>query len=113
MSGSDSGIANRSIPSLVWIANPPLTPGSQATIVLLIGFCLLGPNSERVADIDAGDDAERQEDGHAHDDQGGVHWRRFDMMLLASVKRIFSAFGIPSFRMRLTCLGVASPSSRR
>ena len=73
MSGKDSGIGNRSIPSLVWIANPPLTPGSQATIVLFIGFCLLGLNGERVADIDTGDHAEWCEDSHAHDCDDGVH----------------------------------------
>ncbi len=33
VSGSDSGIGNRSIPSAVLTANPPPTPGSTATIV--------------------------------------------------------------------------------
>ncbi len=33
VSGSDSGIGNRSIPSEVLTANPPPTPGSTATIV--------------------------------------------------------------------------------
>ena len=36
MSGNDSGIGNRRIPSGVLIANPPFTPGSQATIVLFV-----------------------------------------------------------------------------
>jgi len=61
------------MPSLVLIANPPFTPGSQATIVLFIGFCLLGPNSERVADIDPGDHAQWHQDCHAHDCDDGVH----------------------------------------
>ena len=34
VSGKDSGIGNRSIPSAVLTANPPPTPGSTATIVL-------------------------------------------------------------------------------
>lgn len=33
VSGKDSGIGNRSIPSAVLTANPPPTPGSTATIV--------------------------------------------------------------------------------
>ena len=70
MSGNDSGIANRRIPSFVWIANPPFTPGSQATIVLLI---CLGLDGEFMADEYADQGEDWKQTGGGDHDCNGVH----------------------------------------
>jgi len=89
------------MPSLVWIANPPFTPGSQATIVLFIGFGVLRFDGERVAYIDPCDNAQWHQHGHTNDCDDGVHRLGIILPMIApaSLKRIFSGFFTPSLRI--------------
>lgn len=114
MSGSDSGIGNRRMPSDVWTANPPFTPGSHAiTIRLLIG-CLLGLDGESVAHVDACDHADGHQRRHGDDGQCGAHrLNAFERNWDAASNFHVCAFLIPKRVRQRTCLGVASLRAAR